>query len=672
MTDSSLHTLTCPTCGAPLQFDGVSPTIKCPFCKNVMAVPDNLRDENAPPLDSHRAEIEEIRQLARSGRMIDAIRRYRQIFEVGLKEAKDTVETLAAGGVVELPPAKSSTPRQADNADVMAEIKSHILTGNKIMAIKRYREAYDVGLKQAKDVIDQIEANLLGRGVPAGSATPMRPTPVAHISVTSSPQVTVTQQRAVKAAASAVGFSSCFGIGLTVVILLAIAIPVGFALLQPGGPIKPMLIAMQPAILIPSGQDGPPDVITLVHNVTGENRSFVRVSSATGKLLWTSQPLTGDGYADGLVASGSMFYTTNEFDLLAYNSSDGSLAWQTRMTDQLNYNDKALAVAGGRVIALTADQSMQAYDAQTGQPAWSRALRGYDRQVRLVGSQIVIIDYIGDAYDYSLIFINPADGSEQKVISPTCSEEPDGYFDETPDPDDGIIFDEAGQSIYLIYGDSLGCVQHYDLASGEKTWEIQEKDGFDISFYGFHPLLAGDKLYFGSGQKLMVLDMTLDQLKTLLDEDDYDFVPLVAPGDRLIVRARKTRGTEQFELWGLEAATGERQWQYGFENGKPIDPPNEMSGLVDNDEYGWGYQLNAQGFQLIKFQAEPSQVVLEMLNPANGTSLTQVTIPIKFTSSDFYSIPTIIGWQGQTVWLQLETKIIAIDTATGKIILTWQ
>ena len=44
--------------------------------------------------------IEEIRQLARSGKMIEAIKRYRAIYNVGLAEAKSDIEALVANGWV--------------------------------------------------------------------------------------------------------------------------------------------------------------------------------------------------------------------------------------------------------------------------------------------------------------------------------------------------------------------------------------------------------------------------------------------------------------------------------------------------------------------------------------------------------------------------------------------
>lgn len=56
-----------------------------------------------------------------------------------------------------------------DPAEVMPEepsqpevVREALLAGNKILAIKLYRELYGVGLKEAKDAVDAMEGNLRG------------------------------------------------------------------------------------------------------------------------------------------------------------------------------------------------------------------------------------------------------------------------------------------------------------------------------------------------------------------------------------------------------------------------------------------------------------------------------------------------------------------------------
>jgi ribosomal protein L7/L12 len=46
------------------------------------------------PLEQRREKDEELRRLLQSGKKIEAIKNYREFYQVGLKEAKDAVEAV--------------------------------------------------------------------------------------------------------------------------------------------------------------------------------------------------------------------------------------------------------------------------------------------------------------------------------------------------------------------------------------------------------------------------------------------------------------------------------------------------------------------------------------------------------------------------------------------------
>ena len=93
--DNHVSTLNCPSCGAALDLDGSSTVIRCRFCGNVVQISGVVPVQAAQPAALPPA-MEEIRQLARSGKMIEAIKRYRAIYNVGLAEAKSDIEALQA------------------------------------------------------------------------------------------------------------------------------------------------------------------------------------------------------------------------------------------------------------------------------------------------------------------------------------------------------------------------------------------------------------------------------------------------------------------------------------------------------------------------------------------------------------------------------------------------
>ncbi|HKQ99157.1 MAG TPA: hypothetical protein VJT09_00710 [Pyrinomonadaceae bacterium] len=98
----------CTSCGGPLEYEaGGALTIRCPFCDSSIIVPEELRPRPAASsggffdgifkLHERAANLQEIARLARSGEKIKAIKLYREIFGVGLEEAKIAVERMSVG-----------------------------------------------------------------------------------------------------------------------------------------------------------------------------------------------------------------------------------------------------------------------------------------------------------------------------------------------------------------------------------------------------------------------------------------------------------------------------------------------------------------------------------------------------------------------------------------------
>ncbi len=192
----------CPTCGAPLNYKGGPDlTINCSFCGTPVIVPPELRTgpmveppapTSAAPLTvSQRPEFAEIERLARAGNKIEAIKLFRRLTGAGLKEAKGVIDKMdrgevsaaanyaATAGPLEI---TSSTP---DHTGQIEKIGRLLKAGNKIEAIKVYRETFGVGLKEAKDAVEKLETtidtpgafDLHPQGVSTSSRRPLRPPP---------------------------------------------------------------------------------------------------------------------------------------------------------------------------------------------------------------------------------------------------------------------------------------------------------------------------------------------------------------------------------------------------------------------------------------------------------------------------------------------------------------
>jgi LSD1 subclass zinc finger protein len=114
----SEETFDCPNCGAPLDYtSGSAPTIRCPFCNNSVIVPAELRDHTTGTdgaVTLQPGQLRDIADLVRAGNKIGAIKLYRAAFNVGLKDAKDAVEALADGRPVQIKSASIGSPSVVD------------------------------------------------------------------------------------------------------------------------------------------------------------------------------------------------------------------------------------------------------------------------------------------------------------------------------------------------------------------------------------------------------------------------------------------------------------------------------------------------------------------------------------------------------------------------------
>jgi DNA-directed RNA polymerase subunit RPC12/RpoP len=105
-----IQTFQCPNCHAPLNYETESHdlTISCDYCNSSIIVPESLRREGKTRPISNNAYMEQSQQLAevmrlvKGGNKIGAIKLFRETFNVGLAEAKEIVETMERNGAIHL------------------------------------------------------------------------------------------------------------------------------------------------------------------------------------------------------------------------------------------------------------------------------------------------------------------------------------------------------------------------------------------------------------------------------------------------------------------------------------------------------------------------------------------------------------------------------------------
>ena len=110
---------------------------------------------------------DDILTLVAQGNYLDAARLLQSRRGVTLDEAAAEIDRLR-GDITPLDPGSAADP-------ITPEIAAAIRAGRKIEAIKLYREAHGVGLKEAKDAVDAADAARRGSRTSPTAAQPARP-----------------------------------------------------------------------------------------------------------------------------------------------------------------------------------------------------------------------------------------------------------------------------------------------------------------------------------------------------------------------------------------------------------------------------------------------------------------------------------------------------------------
>lgn len=90
---SNAQELSCPNCGAPLDFTNDGDTVvQCLYCQTKVIVPESLRASVRPSTPTVPLDLQKVTELLRAGNKIAAIKLYKDSTGSSLKEAKLAVE----------------------------------------------------------------------------------------------------------------------------------------------------------------------------------------------------------------------------------------------------------------------------------------------------------------------------------------------------------------------------------------------------------------------------------------------------------------------------------------------------------------------------------------------------------------------------------------------------
>lgn len=191
------ETFKCPSCAAPLEFEG-KPMQKCPFCGSNVIVPSEMfysggasrAHVDLSSLTGRALKIAEIQREIQRGNKINAIKIFRETFGASLKEAKDAVEAMERGESVDISGMQVQTHSNVidlrNNPEALDAVKkAGFAIGGSILGTILLVTLIIVGAIIAIfyftwSSVDRHLSTITTPGGPRGNAVPATPTPDAE------------------------------------------------------------------------------------------------------------------------------------------------------------------------------------------------------------------------------------------------------------------------------------------------------------------------------------------------------------------------------------------------------------------------------------------------------------------------------------------------------------
>ncbi len=430
------------------------------------------------------------------------------------------------------------------------------------------------------------------------------------------------------------------------------------------------LHASTPTMLIPRGDGEVPDALVHTYNSSNDTRFLSYIDGTTHQLLWQTEPLGEDSYRVAMTSNDQLIFAVVKTGVTAMDRQTGEIAWQASISDEVPYScaSDCVRLVGQRVVVLAKDGGLYGLDTQSGRTIWNTRLNSTPDRLYVIDDRVAVFDNRDG--DVVLAIIDPVDGSEVQTLRPQCTDPASGFTDD-PNLNASVLVAPDQKSLVILFGFFSSCVQRWDVTTGNMLWNASMGDISFSSGFGPSSMLTGESIRVASEHQLVDVDLANGKWRSLIADPDYEFVPLAEADGILITRAKRTRGTTRFELWGVDSATGQRVWQHPFSGSEPLDEPDRMAGLIDQGDSAWTAHLTPAGLAVVQAMAQPHQLTVEMVNPRTGASGGAVAIPLSGINGDFYGVPDVVGWRHDQLWLILDGHVYVVNLRESSLEFVW-
>ena len=295
---------------------------------------------------------------------------------------------------------------------------------------------------------------------------------------------------------------------------------------------------------------------------------------------WRSPLLSGSYYEMGIASDAQRVYVADGAKLLALNRSDGRVAWQTSLANNLQTScpesAPCLQMVGEQLVALARDGTLQGFVGATGAPLWSRRLNSTPRQLLHAGSKVLAIDS-NPRNEAVVQALDGATGDPLFELTPACEA---GAFGANAHISDQFVVTPDGTALLVLGSGTYACAWRYSLEDGSLGWvyDPREVDTILPFTWSLGTFVLDDAVVYytdetGDPAQIWALDTMADEppAAPLYTADQVELSLVRVTGDLLLAAAAPTYATDELELWAVDRTTGSRLWQRRLETTHSFD-----------------------------------------------------------------------------------------------------
>jgi outer membrane protein assembly factor BamB len=321
-----------------------------------------------------------------------------------------------------------------------------------------------------------------------------------------------------------------------------------------------------PAVPAPGG-----DGFFVIAPTRGSGTNVLRrVDPINHRVLWSSTNLNNtSGESADIVAGTNQVFAIFGTTVLALDPNTGRQLWQASLSNGLATPcDSGCAVlVGSRLVALSKDGVVQAFDAATGAQTWSKRLNSTPRWLEAAGSSVLVDDISGAGPALVVLDIDAQTGTA-RTIAPSCAPSADPIGPARPTEESELFVSPDGAALTVLIADSSGCVVQYGVSNGSQMWQTppdQNTARIPFSLTGQSALVDAQNLVWtndeNGGMQVFALNRATGAIRQLVDDKRNNLQLVGIVGTTLVIKATPRFDPQKPATVGVDLATGVQRWQ---------------------------------------------------------------------------------------------------------------